>query len=107
MRLPRPRTPASRSAAGLLAGAGSLGLAAWHRLLRRPLPQVDGSLTVAGLDAPVTIARDRLGVPRIVARSRADLAFGQGFAVAQDRLAQLELFRRAAAGGAAQFAGEG
>ncbi|MEA2478776.1 MAG: penicillin amidase, partial [Thermoleophilaceae bacterium] len=92
---------------GALAGAGALGLlAAHHRLLRSPLPQTTGELRVDGLDAPVTIARDALGVPRVSARSREDLAFGQGFAVGQDRLFQLEFFRRAASGRVAEFAGE-
>ena len=51
------------------------------------------------------IARDRLGVPRIEARSRVDLAFGHGFCLGQDRLWQMELYRRYAAGRISEFAG--
>src|SRR5215212_285414 len=102
MHAPRP----SRSALGILAGAGGVSLAAWRRLFRRPLPQTRGDLHVHGIEAEVRIGRDALGVPRIVARSRTDLAFGQGFCLGQDRLFQLEFFRRAAAGRVSEFAGD-
>jgi penicillin amidase len=95
----------SRSALGVLAGAGGLSIAAWHRLFRRPLPQTSGEVQVTGIESDVRIGRDALGVPRIVAGSRADLAFGQGFCLGQDRFAQLEFFRRAASGRVAEFAG--
>ena len=45
----------------------------WHcsrscfALLRGSLPQLDGDIRVAGLAAPVTIERDRLGVPTVTA----------------------------------------
>ncbi len=46
----------------------------------------------------VSINRDAYGVPHISAKSEVGVFFGQGFAVAQDRLAQLDLHRRAAEG---------
>src|SRR3954451_22050176 len=100
------RAHPSRSALAILAGAGGLSLAAWRNLFRRPLPQTRGELHVPGVESEVRIGRDAFGVPRIVARSRADLAFGQGFCLGQDRLFQLEFFRRAAAGRASEFAGD-
>ena len=66
--------------------------------LRSSLPQVEGRITVQGLGAPVTIARDADGVPLITARNDADAAFGLGFAHAQDRLFQMETMRRYGAG---------
>ena len=66
--------------------------------LRSSLPQVEGRITVQGLGAPVTIARDADGVPLITARDDADAAFGLGFAHAQDRLFQMETMRRYGAG---------
>ena len=67
-----------------------------------PLPplaaQVSGTLDVAGLSAPVRIVRDRSGVPHIYAASQDDLFLGQGFVQAQDRLFQMDLWRRAAQG---------
>ncbi|MEA2455110.1 MAG: penicillin amidase, partial [Thermoleophilaceae bacterium] len=92
------------SAAALAtAGAASLGL--WHRLFRAPLPRTRGTIQVRGLTGPVTIARDALGVPRIEARTVEDLCFAQGFCLGQDRLFQLEMFRRIAAGRVSEFAG--
>jgi penicillin amidase len=85
------------------AGAASLGL--WHRLFRAPLPRTRGSIDVDGLTAPVKILRDARGVPRIEARTVEDLCFGHGFCIGQDRLAQLDLFRRVASGRLSELAG--
>ncbi|MCB0153668.1 MAG: penicillin acylase family protein [Anaerolineae bacterium] len=68
------------------------------RLGRRRLPQINGSLAVSGLSAPVEIIRDRWGVPHLYAKNEADLFFAQGFVHAQDRLWQMELNRRTATG---------
>lgn len=46
----------------------------------------------------VTIFRDDFGVPHIRGESEVGVFFAQGFAVAEDRLFQLEIFRRAALG---------
>ena len=73
---------------------------------RDALPQVDGSLAVAGLGAPVTVQRDAQGVPHIHATSLDDLLFAQGFVTAQDRLFQMDLLRRHAAGTLAEVLGE-
>src|SRR3712207_2891709 len=97
---------ASRASLGILAGVAGLTFGAWRQLLRAPLPQTRGDMHVRGIESEVRIRRDALGVPRIVARSRADLAFGQGFCLGQDRLFQLEFYRRAAAGRISEFAGE-
>ncbi|HLY47422.1 MAG TPA: penicillin acylase family protein [Stellaceae bacterium] len=83
----------------LLAGAGFL-------YLRSSLPQIDGSIAVAGLGGAVTIARDADGVPLITAADDSGAAFGLGFAHAQDRLFQMELMRRAGAGRLAEIFGE-
>ena len=47
---------------------------------------------------PVTIHRDEYGVPHIFAESETGVFFGQGYAVAEDRLLQLEFNRRGAEG---------
>jgi penicillin amidase len=85
----------------LAAGAGTL----WWQLFRRPLPRTEGSVAVEGLEAPVEIRRDRWGVPHIRARSKLDLWFGQGYCHGQERLWQLELYRRMSSGTIAQMAG--
>ena len=53
----------------------------------------------------VTIYRDAKGVPHIVGETSAAVMFGLGFALAQDRLAQMELNRRAAQGRRAEVLG--
>ena len=53
----------------------------------------------------VTITRDAYGVPRIDAGSDTDAWWGVGYAAAQDRLFQLELFRRAGSGRLAEILG--
>src|SRR5213075_551401 len=72
---------------------------------RSELPQVDGTLAVAGLSAPVSVVRDKLGVPHIRAASYDDLLFAQGFVTAQDRLWQMDISRRYAAGTVAEILG--
>jgi penicillin amidase len=83
----------------LIAGGG-------FTALRLSLPETDGRITVAGPHSDVTIARDADGVPTITAQNDDDLAFGLGFAHAQDRLFQMELQRRYGAGRLAEIFGE-
>src|SRR6478752_3382224 len=85
-------------------GAAALG-AAWHRLARRPLPKTKGSIEVDGIGAPVTVRRDRWGVPHVRAASHADLFFAQGFCHAQDRLWQMDFYRRVVSGRVSEIAG--
>ena len=81
-----------------VAGGGYLFLLA-------SLPQIEGTIPVPGLDAPVMIVRDRFAVPHIEARSLTDAAFAQGFVHAQDRLWQMEFQRRVGAGRLAEIVG--
>jgi penicillin amidase len=53
----------------------------------------------------VTIARDEFGVPHVFARTNRGLFVGYGYAVAQDRLWQLEIFRRAGYGTLSEILG--
>lgn len=62
------------------------------------LPQTQGDLAVPGLTARVSVVRDRWGIPHITAANTDDLFFAQGFVQAQDRLFQMDLWRRAAQG---------
>src|SRR5688572_10881570 len=88
--------------------AGILALAAIGMVLlrfHRPLPAVDGEIERDGASAPIEILRDRYGIPHIRAASRADAIFALGFVHAQDRLWQMEVQRRAAAGRLAEALG--
>ncbi len=64
-----------------------------------------GKTTVAGLDAPVEIIRDRYDVPHCFAKSAADALFALGYVQAQDRLWQMQWSRRAATGRLSEIAG--
>lgn len=63
-------------------------------LAKRSLATIDGEQAVAGLKEPVEIIRDQRGIPHIYAKNDDDLFFAQGWVMAQDRLWQLELWRR-------------
>jgi penicillin G amidase len=56
--------------------------------------------------AGVTIVRDAYGVPDITGASEDDAWWGAGWAVGEDRLFQLELFRRATTGRLAEILGK-
>ena len=73
--------------------------------LRQSLPDVEGEITTTGLSAPVEVLRDKAGVPHIFAASESDAHFALGFVHAQDRLWQLEMNRRIAAGRLAEVVG--
>jgi penicillin amidase len=73
--------------------------------LRQSLPAWEGEVSVAGLDAPIEILRDRFGVPHIFAASERDAHFGLGYVHAQDRLWQMEMNRRIGAGRLAEALG--
>jgi penicillin amidase len=80
--------------------------ALWLRhSMRAALPQLDGTLHVAGLTAPVTVTRDVSGVPSIHAATLDDALFAQGYVTAQDRLWQMDIMRRHSAGQLAEILG--
>src|SRR4051794_34140529 len=65
---------------------------------KKVLAQVEGKITVPGLTAPVEVLRDTWGIPHIYAQNAHDLFFAQGFVAAQDRLFQIDWWRRVAMG---------
>src|ERR1700730_1774746 len=69
------------------------------------LSATDGTLKLAGLEHSVTVLRDSWGVPHIYAQSQHDLFFAQGFVTAQDRLFQMELWKRSGQGRLAEVLG--
>jgi penicillin amidase len=70
------------------------------------LPLTRGTLILPGLHAPVTIRRDRYGIPHIEAQDDHDAWFGMGFCQAQDRAFQLELRLRTQRGTLSELFGE-
>jgi penicillin amidase len=83
----------------------AFGALAWW-FIYRPMPQIDGTLTIAGLQHEVSVDRDQWGVPHIRASSIEDLAEAQGYVMAQDRLWQMDLMRRVARGQLSEVIGE-
>src|SRR5208282_6120840 len=62
--------------------------------------------SVPALKEGVVVDRDQWGRPWIRAKSVEDLVTAQGYVTAQDRLWQMDLLRRAAAGDLAEIFGE-
>jgi len=60
-----------------------------HWFIYRPLPQIDGSVALSGLEHEVTVERDRWGVPHIRAASVEDLAEAFGGSLPPDTAAWL------------------
>ena len=58
------------------------------------LPRQDGILAVQGIGSNIEVSRDTLGVPYITAGSDSDAYFALGFVHSQDRLFQMEMYRR-------------
>ena len=69
------------------------------------LSEVQGTLKVTGLERPVNVLRDRWGVAHIYAQNQHDLFFAQGYVAAQDRLFQMELWKRSGQGRLAEVLG--
>jgi penicillin amidase len=82
----------------LCASLAACGGRSPQRAVPPPLPQVSGSLTIDGLAAPARVVRDRWGVPHIYASTEHDLFLAQGFVQAEDRLFQMDLWRRSVQG---------
>lgn len=76
-------------------------------MARAALARIDGEQALQGLRAPVEVIRDRWGIPHIYAQNTDDLFFAQGYVMAQDRLWQMELWRRQREGRMAEIVGPG
>lgn len=70
------------------------------------LNAINGTLDISGLHHSVEVHRDQYGIPHIYGSDRHDLLFAQGFVHAQDRLWQMEIFRRLATGRLSELVGE-
>ena len=69
----------------------------WQAETRARVPGQSGSQRAA-INGAVRIDRNRWGIPRVSADTNEDLFFGFGYAMAQDRLFQLDYLRRQATG---------
>ena len=69
------------------------------------LAQIDGNLMVDGLANEVEVLRDDWGIAHIYAQNMDDLFFAQGYVQAQDRLWQIDMWRRVNEGRLAEILG--
>ncbi len=70
-------------------------------------PQTDGELRLAGLDGPVDVYRDNMGIPHIYATTLHDLFMVQGYVHAQDRFWQMDFWRHIGSGRLSEMFGKG
>src|SRR5271168_4986814 len=91
--------------AALLLVTGAALLLCWW-VVHRPLARVEGSVAIGGLQDGVIVDRDSWGRPWIRAKSLQDVVTAQGYVMAQDRLWQMDLLRRAASGDLSEIFGE-
>jgi penicillin amidase len=66
---------------------------------------IDTRFDIEGNDGIIHVARDRFGVSHIFATTFRDLGFAQGYVMAHDRLAQMDVLRRMAEGRLAELFG--
>ena len=77
----------------------------WKSETRRRCPDPN-TVHQTSVNATTRIARNRWGVPHILAENDEDLFFGFGYAMAQDRLFQLDYLRRRGHGRLAEILGQ-
>ncbi|NLU75729.1 penicillin acylase family protein [Streptomyces sp. HNM0575] len=92
----------------LLLVAGIGGGTFWTiSTVRDSFPQTTGSLKLKGLEDPVTVQRDREGIPQVYADSSSDLFTAQGYVQAQDRFWEMDVRRHMTSGRLSEMFGAG
>ncbi len=69
-----------------------------YSMLKKSLPEYDGTTTLSGLNNSVTVLRNSFAVPMIIAQNKEDAMFTLGYIHAQERLFQMDVARRAGEG---------
>lgn len=72
----------------------------------RALPDYNRNLVLKNLREPVTVYRDNHAIPHIYAKNQLDLYRATGFVMAQDRMWEMDLLRRATMGRLAEIFGK-
>ena len=73
---------------------------------RLSFPQTGGTLALHGLQSPVDVYRDAMGVPHIYAGTEHDLFMAQGYVHAQDRFWQMDFWRHIGSGRLSEMFGD-
>lgn len=96
--------------AGLLIGSVGLALSGcssiFNSMAKKNLDSPEGTVVLSGIENPVSIRRDDYGIPFVEADSINDLTFGVGYAMSEDRLAQMISMNLLARGRLSEMAGE-
>ncbi|TAK13825.1 MAG: penicillin acylase family protein [Anaerolineae bacterium] len=90
---------------GVVLALSIIGSYWFQQVKRASYPQIDGTITLTGLDGPVDVYRDANGVPHIYASTEHDLFMAQGFIHAQDRFWQMDFQRHTSAGRLSELLG--
>lgn len=88
-------------AAALIAGAILV-----RSVARKGLPDYNTNVELAGITDEVQVYRDAYGIPHIYAQNETDLYRAVGYCMAQDRLWQMDLLRRACTGRLSEIFGK-
>ncbi|WKZ34932.1 MAG: penicillin acylase family protein [Anaerolineales bacterium] len=78
-----------------------------NKVAGQSFPQIDGEVKLDGLDGPVDIYRDQMGIPHIHASTSHDLFFAQGYVHAQERFWQMDTWRHIGSGELSKMFGSG
>ncbi len=84
-----------------------LGTAFGEMAVRQSFPQTNGQITLSGLDSPVDVYRDNMGIPQVYASSLHDLFMAEGYVHAQDRFWQMDFWRHIGSGRLSEMFGKG
>jgi penicillin amidase len=76
------------------------------RIARKGLPDYATDVKLRGMTEEVTVYRDAYAIPHIFAKNEDDLYRATGYVMAQDRLWQMDLIRRATSGRLAEIFGD-
>ncbi len=90
----------------LLAGLLLILILTAYLMLHASLPEREGSITLEGVRDSVKITYDRMGIPQVWAKYESDAWYTLGWLHASERLFQMEISRRAAAGRLSEMFGE-
>jgi penicillin G amidase len=82
------------------------GLIFIHGIKHGAFPKYSGEISLSGLSGEVTVYRDERGMPHIYASNEHDLYYAVGYVMAQERLWQMDLIRRATTGRLSEIFGE-
>ena len=77
-----------------------------NKISNKALPDYSSDVKIESISNEVTIYRDEYAIPHIIAKNEKDLYIAVGYVLAQDRLWQMDLLRRATQGRLSEIFGD-